>query len=59
MSLILTEKMNLDKRNNQGGYLMRIKMFISYSSRDEEFVKEIELLIARKFRDKIEPVKFF
>lgn len=31
-------------------------MFISYSSKDEDFVKEIELLLARKFRDKIEPV---
>jgi len=35
---------------------MRIKMFISYSSKDEDFVKEIELLLARKFRDTIEPV---
>ncbi len=35
---------------------MRIKMFISYSSKDEEFVKDIELQISRKFRDLIEPV---
>ena len=35
---------------------MRIKMFISYSSKDEDFVKEIELLLAREFRDTIEPV---
>ena len=31
-------------------------MFISYSSKDEDFVKEIELLLARKFRDTIEPI---
>lgn len=35
---------------------MTIKMFVSHSSKDEEFIKEIELLLARKFRDKIKPV---
>jgi len=35
---------------------MVIKMFISYSSEDIKFVKEIQLLVYTKFRDKIEPV---
>ena len=35
---------------------MAIKMFISYSSDDIRFVEKLELLLARKFKNKIEPV---
>ncbi len=35
---------------------MSVKMFVSYSSENLRFVEKIELLISRKFRNKIEPV---
>ena len=35
---------------------MAIKMFISYSSDDIRFVEKLELLLARKFKNKIDPV---
>ena len=41
---------------SNGGVQVAIKMFISCSSEDNRFVDRIELLLARKFRNKIEPV---
>ena len=35
---------------------MSIKMFVSYASENLRFVEKIELLLSRKFRNKIEPV---